>query len=507
MEENICRLEEEFMNYVNKMAAFKEALSLITWDMRTGAPEAGMKQRANVIGALSSEIFRMSTSEEMAAYIAIITKKEVNGRLSPVTKKTADHCKKEYERNRRIPPDKHKEYVILRSKAETVWQEAKRKADFEKFRPWLEKLVEFNKYFIDCWGYRGNKYNTLLDLYEPGMTVDILDQVFAEIRRKIIPLVKAIARSPVKPNENILFRYFPKERQKVFCEELLKQIGYDFAGGRLDTSAHPFTAGINPGDVRITTKYDERDFRTAVFSAIHEGGHALYEQNIAGELVGTPLCTGTSMGIHESQSLFYENFIGRNYHFWKRNFGLLNECSGGLFTDLSLDDFYLAINVVRPSLIRIEADELTYTLHIIIRYEIEKALFNEEIHVAELPEIWREKYEKYLGVTPEHDGEGVLQDIHWASGSFGYFPSYALGFIYGAQFKQALMKDLPQFDQLLREGNLLPVKRWFNRKVHQFGKMKEPLELVKDATGEDLNPAYFIDYLEKKYSALYRLSS
>lgn len=505
MEENIQRTEREFMNYINKMTAFNEALSLIYWDMRTGAPKEGLKQRADVIGTLSAEIFRMSTSEEMAAFIALITKKEVNGRLSKITRKTMEHCKKEYERNRRIPADKYREYVILQSKAETVWEDAKKTGDFELFRPYLEKLVEMKKLFIEYWGYQGNKYNTLLDFYEPGITVDMLDEIFAELLRKIVPLVKAVTRSQQKPDVHFLFKYFPIEKQKSFCMEILRQMGYNFEAGRLDVSVHPFAAGLNPGDVRITTKYNDKDFRTALFSTIHEGGHALYEQNIAGELIGTPLCTGASMGIHESQSLFYENFIGRSRSFWKKNYSLLNEYSGGLFNDVTLDDFYRAINEAKPSLIRIEADELTYPLHIIIRYEIEKALFNGEIKVVELPQIWKEKYEQYLGVKPEHDGEGVLQDVHWAGGSFGYFPSYALGYIYAAQFKKAMLKDLPHFDELLEQGNLLPIKKWFINKVHQYGKMKKPLELLSDVTGEEVNPVYLIDHLSKKYSHLYGL--
>lgn len=505
MNGKINHVETEFMNYVKRMTAYNEALSLIYWDMRTGAPRQGIEQRSEVVGVLSSEVFRMSTSEEMAAFIAIMTKKEINSNLSPITKKTAQHCKKEYDRNRRIPGDKYKEYVILQSKAEKAWEEARGSKDFDSFQPYLEKLVDLNKHFIEYWGYKGNKYNTLLDLYEPGVTVELLDEVFGELRRKIIPLVKDVSEAKTKPHTSFLFKSFPKEKQKAFTIEILKQMGYDFDGGRLDQTVHPFAVGLNPGDVRITTRYDERDFRTAVFSTIHEGGHALYEQNISNELIGTPLCTGTSMGIHESQSIFYENFVARNYFFWKKNYSLLNKYAGGQFNGVSLEDFYRAINESKPSLIRIEADELTYPLHIIIRYEIEKGLFNDEIKVAELPQIWNEKYEQYLGMKPNHDGEGVLQDVHWAGGSFGYFPSYALGYMYGAQFKNAIYKDIPHFNELLQNGELLPIKAWFKRKIHQYGKMKEPLEILKDVTGEELNPNYLIDYLDKKYSSIYGL--
>ncbi|EIJ78616.1 thermostable carboxypeptidase 1 [Bacillus methanolicus PB1] len=503
MSEALRLLEYEFLEYVKKMSAFSEALSLIYWDLRTGAPKKGADQRSEVIGILSSEVFKMSTSEEMAAYIVKLSSAKD---LSEVTKKTLEECKKEYDRNRKIPAEEYKEYVILQSKAECIWEEAKAKSDFELFRPYLEKLVEMNKRFIGYWGYTGNKYNTLLDLYEPGVTVDILDRVFTKLREKIVPLIKAIFESPNKPKTDFLFKRFPKEKQREFSLEILKQMGYNFDAGRLDETVHPFAIGLNPGDVRVTAKYDENDFRTAVFGTIHEGGHALYEQNISSSLIGTPLCTGTSMGIHESQSLFYENFVGRHYSFWKKNYDLLKKYANGQFDDVELDEFYRAINESKPSLIRIEADELTYPLHVIIRYEIEKGLFNDEINVRDLPQIWNDKYEEYLGIRPDSDANGVLQDVHWSGGSFGYFPSYALGYMYAAQFKQTMLKELPNYDELLESGNLLPIKEWFTEKVHQFGKMKKPLEILQDVTGEGLNAKYLIDYLYEKYQKVYQLS-
>lgn len=501
---NIQEIEKQFLDYVKKMSAYSEALSLIFWDLRTGAPKEGVEQRSEVIGMLSSEVFKMSTSDEMSAYIEQLTKEEAS--LTEIGRKTVEECKKEYDRNKKIPAEEYKEYVILQSKAESVWEEAKSKSDFEMFQPYLEKLVEKNKRFIQYWGYEGNKYNTLLDMYEPGVTVAVLDQVFGELREKIVPLVQAISESAHKPKTNFLYNYFPKNKQRDFSLEILGQMGYNFQAGRLDETVHPFAVGLNPGDVRVTTKYDESDFRTAVFGTIHEGGHALYEQNISKELIGTPLCSGTSMGIHESQSLFYENFVGRNYSFWKKNFELLKSYSDGQFDQITLDEFYRAINESKPSLIRIEADELTYPLHIIIRYEIEKGLFNDEIEVKDLPRIWNEKYEQYLGIKPDSDATGVLQDVHWSGGSFGYFPSYALGYMYAAQLKNALLKELPNFDELLEEGNLIPIKEWFTKNVHQYGKMKKPLEILTEVTGEGLNANFLTEYLYDKYGKVYQLS-
>ncbi|WP_121612056.1 carboxypeptidase M32 [Mesobacillus foraminis] len=499
---DILKIERQFLEYVKKMSAYEEALAVIYWDLRTGAPKDGIDQRSEVIGVLSSEVFKMSTSEEMASYISALSSEE---NTSSLVKKAVEVCRKEFERNRKIPAEEYKEYVILQSKAESVWEEAKSKSDFEMFRPYLEKLVETTKRFIGYWGFKGNKYNTLLEMYEPGVTVEMLDTVFGDLRKRIVPLVKEISESPNKPHTGFLFEKFPKENQREFSLEILKQMGYNFNAGRLDETVHPFAIGINPGDVRVTTKYDENDFRTAVFGTIHEGGHALYEQNLSSELIGTPLSTGTSMGIHESQSLFYENFVGRNLSFWKKNYHLLKDFAGEQFDDVPIEDFYRAINESKSSLIRIEADELTYPLHIMVRYEIEKGLFNDEIEVKDLPEIWNDKYEEYLGIRPKTNAEGVLQDVHWAGGSFGYFPSYALGYMYAAQFKNAMELDL-DFDTLLEEGNLLPIQQWLTEKIHQHGKMKQPLEILRDVTGEGLNATYLADYLTNKYQDVYRLS-
>lgn len=501
---NATQLEKEFLEYVRKMRAYHEALGLIYWDMRTGAPKAGIDQRSEVIGMLSSEVFKMSTSEEMAAYIANLSKLD----LSEISKKTLEECRKEYERNKKIPAEEYKEFVVLQSKAESVWEEAKNKADFDLFRPYLEKLVDYTKKFIQYWGadHVNNTYDVLLDMYEPGVTVEVLDQVFGQLKEKIVPLVKQISGSAHKPETQFLFKPFSKEKQREFSLKILAQMGYDFNSGRLDETVHPFAIGLNPGDVRVTTNYDESDFRTAVFGTIHEGGHALYEQNISKELIGTPLCDGTSMGIHESQSLFYENIVGRSLSFWKQNYGLLKQYADDQFDNVGIEDFYRAINESKPSFIRIEADELTYPLHIMIRYEIEKKLFNDEIKVADLPAIWNDMYEEYLGIRPENDAQGVLQDVHWAGASFGYFPSYALGYMYAAQFKHAMLKDLPNYEQLLETGDLLPIKEWLTQNIHQYGKLKKPLEILHDVTGEGLNAEHLIHYLYEKFGKVYRLN-
>ncbi|QNK47788.1 carboxypeptidase M32 [Brevibacterium sp. PAMC23299] len=494
-------IEKEFKEYVKKISAYNEALALIFWDLRTGAPKKGVEQRSEVIGVLSSEVFNMSTSKEMESFIAELSKEP----LSETTNKMVQECKKDFERNKKIPANEYKEFVILQSRSESAWEEAREKADFSLFQPYLEQIVAYTRRFVEYWGYEGTKYNTLLDMYEPGMTVDVLDSVFSELRSRIVPLVKQIATSEDRPETGFLYKEFPKEKQHQLNLEILKQLGYDFKAGRLDETVHPFEIRINRGDVRVTTRYDENDFRGAIFGTIHECGHAIYEQNIANELTGTLLDSGTSMGIHESQSLFFENFIGRNQSFWKNKFSLLKEYAPEQFNDVTLEEFYRGINESKPSFIRIEADELTYPLHIMIRYELEKALFNGELEVKDLPEVWNEKYKDYLGIVPENDAMGVLQDVHWADGSFGYFPSYALGYMYAAQIKQAMLKDLPDFDGLLEAGDIAPIREWLNENIHKYGKTKKPLEILKETTGEGLNVQYLIKYLEDKYKEVYKI--
>ncbi|WP_088105686.1 carboxypeptidase M32 [Halalkalibacter urbisdiaboli] len=503
MSQRIKATERDFLAYVKKIEDFNEALSLLAWDSRTGAPKKGMHQRSEVIGTLSAEVFQLSTSEEMASYLGELREGSVQDELSFITKKTVEECHKAFERNVKIPKEEYKDYVMLQAQSETVWEEAKDKADFEMFRPNLEKLLEYKKRFINYWGYKGHPYNTLLDDYEPGVFVDTLDKVFGELRDQLIPLVKGVTESTNQPKTEFLYKHFPKSNQRALSLDLLKDIGYDFEAGRLDETVHPFAIGINPNDVRITTKYNESDFRLALFGTIHECGHALYEQNISQDLIGTPLCDGTSMGIHESQSLFWEKFVGQNPSFWERQYPLLKKHSSGQFDHISLEDFYFAVNEAKPSLIRIESDELTYCLHIILRYELEKALIEGQIEVKDLPEIWNDKMDEYLGVRPTHDGEGVLQDVHWSFGAFGYFPSYALGYIYSAQMKEALLTDLPNFDDLILNGEFSPIRQWMTTNVHQYGKTKKPADIIKDITGGGIDSAPLIRYLDNKYRSLY----
>lgn len=494
---------KSFLELLRKIKSYHEAVELMHWDLRTGAPRKGAEVRSETIGVLSTEAFKLQTSREMGEYLGYLHHDTVLGELDETGRRLVKLVKEEYDRNVKIPPEKFKEYAELTAHAETLWEDFKENGDFAGFEPYLTRIVALTQEFIDYWGPKETRYDTLLDMYEPDLTVKKLDQVFGELRNRLVPLVDKITAAPHKPQAPFLNQLYDKAQQEKYGKFLLEQIGYDFEAGRLDESVHPFEITLNQGDVRITTNYLQDDVTSSIFSVLHEGGHALYEQNIGKELNGTPLSEGTSMGIHESQSRFWENFVGRSRAFWERYYGDLQQHFPDQLKDVTLDDFYRAVNRVENSLIRIEADELTYNLHIIIRYEIEKMIFNENLPISELPKVWNEKYKTYLGLTPPNDGLGVLQDVHWSGGSFGYFPSYALGNMYAAQIAHTLKKELPQFEGFVKEGNFKPIKEWLTDKIYKHGKALKPAEIIKSVTGEDLNPDYLADYLEEKYKEIY----
>lgn len=497
-------LEAEFLAYIKKMEALEEALALVYWDLRTGAPAKGMEGRSDVIGVLSEEIFNMQTSEEMAAFIAELNLNKEN--LSEITRKTLEESQKNYDLNKKIPSKEYAEYTKLVAQAETAWTTAREQNDFAAFEPFLTKILEMKRKFVEYWGYDENKYDTLLDQYEPGVTVAVLDSVFEKVRDGIMAIREKNATKGINPDASILNTKISKAKQKEFSIRILNKMGFDFEAGRLDETVHPFATGLNTGDVRITTRYNENDFKMAVFGTIHEGGHAIYEQNFAAKLVGTPLANGASMGIHESQSLFYEIIIGSSLAFWKSNYADFQAITKPAFDAVKLEDFYRAVNISESSLIRIEADTLTYPLHIMIRYELEKALINGDLEVKDLPKAWGDKYEEYLGIRPDSDTNGVLQDIHWAGGDFGYFPSYALGLMYAAQFYHQMQQEIPNMDAIIASDDYTPLKTWLTEQVHQFGKTKKPLEIITDTTGEGLNPNYLLDLLEKRYAYVYQFT-
>ncbi|MCF6093635.1 carboxypeptidase M32 [Microaerobacter geothermalis] len=496
---------KEFKEYVKRITHYNEAIGLMYWDLRTGAPKKGMAQRSEVIGTLSGEVFKMTTSEQMEEYIQYLSQPEVEEKLDDISRTMIKECRKEYERSKKIPQEKYQEYIILTSNSENAWEEAKEQSNFDLFRPYLEKVIAFNQEFSEIWGYEGNRYNALLEYYEPGMTVEKLDVIFSQLKDNIVPLLKEIMDSPNRPETGFLQQPFDIEKQKKMIRLVLESIGFDFSGGRIDQSVHPFCTSLNYGDVRVTTKFYENDLTMGLFSSIHEGGHALYEQSISRDLVGTLLGTGTSMGIHESQSRFWENVVGRSLPFWKFFYPNLVQLFPTPFNEVNVEEFYRAINEVKPSMIRIEADELTYNLHIIMRYELEKALLNNEIQVKDLPVLWNDKMREYLGIVPENDSEGVLQDVHWSAGLIGYFPSYTLGNIYAAQFLQTMKKELENYEDLIASGQFNPLKIWLTQNIYRHGKMLTPSEILLQATGEEADASCFINYLNEKFRGIYQI--
>lgn len=480
----------------------QQALYLLSWDNRTGAPKKGVQLRAEAIGTLSEEVFRMMTSEQMGEWLDTLAEPDVFASLDPVTQATVRYVRRNYERNRRLDPAQHREFVTLVAEAESVWEGAKHAADFARLRPYLERIVEFQKTFAQAWGYADHPYDALLDKYEPGLTVAQLDPLFEHLKTETTALLRAIVGTG-RRSEWPQGRRFDAAKQREVCLHLLKSIGYDLEMGRLDETEHPFQISINRYDVRVTTRYVEEDLLSALFGTIHEGGHALYEQGISPDLINTPLCEGASMGIHESQSRFWENIIGRSHAFWEHHYPVLLQVFPTQLADVSLDVFHRAINEVQPSLIRIEADEVTYNLHIILRYELEKALLTGDLKVADLPAAWNEKMRELLGIVPRHDGEGVLQDVHWSGGDFGYFPSYALGNLYAAQFLEAMERVVPDWEDQLRRGQVDGILGWQREHIHRYGRMLEPAEIVVRATGRPLEAEPWLRYLKRKYGALY----
>ena len=499
---NLKEKFNEVKEHISEVNKLNEAISLVYWDMRTSMPSKAGETRSDVISYLSGEVFKKTTSDKVLGFIeSLNVNKE---KMNTLELRMLEELEKDYNETKKIPEDRYVAYISATNKAEIAWEKAKENNDYEGFKDNLKEIINFQKEFIEYWGYEENKYDTLLDKYESGLTVKKLDKVFSELRDGIIEILKNIKSSNKKINREFLNGHFDTNKQKELSLEILKSIGFDLNAGVLDESVHPFTINISKNDVRLTTNYHEDEFTSALYSTIHEGGHGIYEQNIGDDLKDTGLQAAISMAIHESQSRFYENIIGRSKEFCSYLLPLAKKYFKD-FDSVNLEEFYEAINYVEPSLIRTEADELTYSLHIIIRYEIEKELINGDISVDDLPELWNKKYREYLGVEASNYSEGILQDVHWSGGMFGYFPSYALGNIYGAQMYYKLLEEKPEVMNEVAKGDFNTVKVWLNEKVNKNGKLYTPNELIKNITGEELNAKYFIKYLKEKYYEVYNV--
>lgn len=482
-----------------KLSALNYAQAMISWDAMTIAPKKSVKGRSAAIESLSGMYFNTLITEETKETLNFL--EEQRDVLSKIDGAKVSVLRDDYDKIARIPAKEYAAYNALVTESSLAWESAKENNNFDTFAPFLEKVVDYNKKYIEYRGKGGHPYNTLLDDYEKNLTVDVADEFFGNLRKEIVPLVKKIQTYP-QVKLDFGGEKFGKAEQAKFSKFMMEQLGFRMDCGVLAESVHPFTMNLFRNDVRITTRYYEEDFKSALLSTIHETGHGIYEQNIDEAFGLSVIATGVSMGIHESQSRIFENNFGRSYAFWERYYGDLKAMFPAPLKDIDLEVFYKGINYVEPSLIRIEADEVTYPLHVMVRYEIEKMIFENRVKVSELPELWRTKYKEYLGVVPEKDSEGVLQDVHWSEGLFGYFPSYALGSAYAAQINSAMKKEM-DIDKKLREGEFSEIVSWLGSKIHKFGRTKAPDQILLKATGEPFNPKYFVDYLTEKFTKMY----
>ncbi|MTD39076.1 carboxypeptidase M32 [Erwinia sp. CPCC 100877] len=496
--------EQEFLQEVKEIELLQSALGLLEWDSQTGMPEAGSSFRGETVGYLSGMAFERSIGPKIKEALSYFA--DHQDELSDLGSSVYAKMKEEYELNHSIPAERMRRYNTALTNAHTAWLKARKQQDFTLMKDELSELISFLKEFIPLWKKEeATDYDVLLNQYEPGLTVLKLDQIFEQVKTGIMELRAVIAEKGTTPRTDFLSRRVSKEQQRTFVMGVAEQLGYDFARGRLDDTVHPFMLDLNRNDARITTRWDETNFAMAVFGVIHEAGHGIYEQSIDPKFDYTPLSTGASMGIHESQSLFNEIIIGSNKAFWQKQYPFFQKCTEGTFDDIDFETFYASLKETKASLIRIEADSLTYPLHIIIRYEIEKLIFNDGVSIEALPQIWNDKYEEYLGIRPANDLEGILQDVHWSGGSFGYFPSYALGYMYAAQLYHAMCKEL-DVNQVLASQDYSPIKAWLTKHIHQYGASRKPDQLITDATGESLNPQYLIDYMKAIYYDIYKIN-
>jgi carboxypeptidase Taq len=495
----------ELIRHVRATALLNSCASVLDWDHHTYMPAKGAAHRAEqlaLLAGLSHEQFTTPTVGELLSRAEEGRDRRESRSAAAVNLR---EIRRAYDRATRVPPALVEELARTAALAHDVWVDARRASDFERFRPWLAKLVGLKQQEAAAVGGSGVPYDALLDEYEPGETVARLTPVFAELRTSLVDLVGRIGRSPRRPDLSILHRAYPIAAQEAFGRTVAEAIGFDFQAGRLDATVHPFCSGIGPGDTRLTTRYDLHDFGDAFFSILHEAGHGLYDQGLEAEHFGTPMGEAVSLGIHESQSRLWENFVGRSRAFWEYWFPQARRVFPEALTDAGLDAFVFAVNDVRPSLIRVDADEATYNLHILLRFELERALIDGDLAVADLPAAWGDGMERLLGIRPPDDAHGCLQDVHWSGGSFGYFPTYMLGNLYAAQFFARARAELGDLTEQFRRGEFLPLKEWLNRTIHREGQRYRAAELVAAVTGEPLNPRYLLRHLTEKFGALYGL--
>ncbi|MBI1903517.1 MAG: carboxypeptidase M32, partial [Planctomycetia bacterium] len=454
------RANQDLLHAIKEARLLESAGSVLGWDERTYMPAHGAGHRAEQMALIARLTHDMMTASRIAELLAAVESSPLVRDPDSDQAVSVREIRRVYDRAVKMPAALVEELARTASRAQGVWQEARKNNDFASFQPWLEKMVALKRQEAQAVGYKDVPYDALLDEYEPGATTAQITEIFRALRQDLVPLVAAITVSGRKPNRDILHREFAVDRQAVFGQEAAAAIGFDFTAGRLDVTAHPFCSGIGPGDTRLTTRYNPRHFNEGFFGILHEAGHGIYDQGLDPAHFGTPLGSFVSLGIHESQSRLWENQVGRSRPFWEHFFPRARQVFPTTLGDVGLDDFYFAINDVQASFIRVEADEATYNLHIILRFELEQALMTGDLKPAEVPAAWNEKFQKMFQLTPANHAQGCLQDIHWSMGGLGYFPTYTLGNLYAAQFMEQARKDLGDLDEDFRRGQFARLKEW-----------------------------------------------
>lgn len=482
----------------------ERAGAVLGWDQQTFMPAGGAARRGQQLGTLASIAHKKFTSPKVGKLLEDLQPELENldpdsneARLIRVTAR-------DFDKARRVPNEWIAEFARITTIATQTWQEARADNDFSKFKPHLEKIVEMRRQFAEFFAPYDHVYDPLIDYYEPGVKTAEVKEIFSTLRPAQVAIIKAISEKP-QIDDGFLHQEFDEQEQWEFSVEVISRFGYDWNHGRHDKSAHPFTISFGIDDVRITTRVQAKKFNTAIYSSIHECGHALYEAGIDPALARTPLEIGTSLAFHESQSRMYENLIGHSRAFLDFFYPKLRERFPDQLGSVDIETFYRAINRVEPSLIRTEADEATYNLHIMLRLELEIAMMEGKLEVADLPEAWNKRMEDYLGISPRNDSVGILQDIHWSNGMMGYFPTYALGNLISVQIWEKLLVDMPDLNEQIRSGNFKELLGWLRKHIHTHGRKYEPQELMKRITGTKIDPTPYINYLKIKFGDIYEL--
>lgn len=496
-------IEEKYSRYRQKMrsiADIKYAAAVLQWDQETYLPESGNEHRGQQIATLTEIAHEQFTAEATGQLLEDLLSQKDKLQAEPL--RNVELSFEDYQKNKKLPTAFVREQTEAIQHSFHAWIAARKANNFEIFAVPLQKVIDFKRQEAELLGYQQHPYDALMNEFDRGLTVAFTDQLFEKLRNELTPLLQHILFQP-PVNNQFLHQHFSKEKQWAFGMELLQHLHFDFKAGRQDISEHPFTTNFSAKDVRITTRIDENDFANMTWSCIHECGHALYEQGLPDEHYGLPLGEYCSLSIHESQSRLWENCIGRSREFWSGNWNLTMKYFSDELKEIDTETFFKGINRVTPSLIRTEADELTYHFHVMIRYEIEKMLIEGRIQSKEIPALWNALYQQYLGIVVPDDKNGCLQDVHWSHGSFGYFATYSIGSLYAAQFWGHIKKETPSIKTAIAKGDTTAVFNWLQKNIYQSGRFFSSSELCQKATGEILNPDYFIQYAKEKFSDIY----